>query len=119
LGPRRSAFAYAECFDEKPSVGYETLLYHCMTGNALLFQRDDMIEASWAAVQPVLDDWANLVARMRRPPMLPAAMARRRADELLARDGRRWRTMPPVPRSDPTSIGLPRSGFPIGSTSPR
>ena len=31
-------------------MSYETLLYHCMVGNTLLVQRDDMIEASWAAV---------------------------------------------------------------------
>jgi len=40
-------------------VGYETLLYDCMMGDAILFQRADAIEASWAAVQPVLDAWGR------------------------------------------------------------
>jgi len=88
LGPARSVFAYDECFDEKPSVGYETLLYHCMLGDASLFQRDDMIEASWAAVQPVLDDWKS--SKDPLPAYVPGSDGPSAADELLARDGRRW-----------------------------
>ena len=56
--------------------------------------------------------WGFGRSRMLRP--LKPFDASPRAFALLPR-----RTMPPVPRSDPTSIGLPRSGFPIGSTSPR
>jgi len=87
LGPARSTFAYAECFDEKPTVGYETLLYDCMTGNASLFQRDDMIEASWAAVQPVLDDWG---AASDAPSTYAPGSDGPAAGDLPARDGRRW-----------------------------
>jgi glucose-6-phosphate 1-dehydrogenase len=88
LGPARSTFIYAECFDEKPTVGYETLLYDCMIGNASLFQRDDMIEASWAAVQPVLDDWE----KSKDAPQAYASGSDGPADAaaLLASDGRRW-----------------------------
>jgi glucose-6-phosphate 1-dehydrogenase len=88
LGPARSVFAYDECFDEKPTVGYETLLYDCMIGDALLFQRDDMIEASWAAVQPVLDDWGS--SKEAPPSYPPGGDGPAEADELLAHDGRRW-----------------------------
>jgi glucose-6-phosphate 1-dehydrogenase len=88
LGPAHSTFHYADCFDEKPTVGYETLLYDCMIGNASLFQRDDMIEASWTAVQPVLDDWGS----SKNAPQAYASGSEGPADavELLARDGRRW-----------------------------
>jgi glucose-6-phosphate 1-dehydrogenase len=88
LGPARSSFAYDECFDEKPTVGYETLLYHCMLGDASLFQRDDMIEASWAAVQPVLDAWHSSSETL--PVYAPGSDGPQAADELLARDGHRW-----------------------------
>ncbi len=43
----------------QPNVGYETLLYDCMTGDATLFQRADNIEASWRAVQPLLEAWGR------------------------------------------------------------
>ncbi len=88
LGRARSVFEYERCFDEKPTVGYETLLYHCMIGNTLLFQRDDMIEASWAAVQPVLDAWGTSKEAPQIYP--PGSEGPAAADELLAGDGRRW-----------------------------
>jgi len=88
LGPARSVFTYADDFDEKPTVGYETLLYHCMNGDASLFQRDDMIEASWAAVQPVLDDWS---ASPDAPPAYaPGSDGPAAAGDLTAADGRSW-----------------------------
>jgi len=42
-------FHYADYFDNRPSTGYERLLYDCMIGDATLFQRADMAEAGWAA----------------------------------------------------------------------
>ena len=35
-------------------TGYETLLYDAMIGDSSLFKRADMIEAGWAAIQPIL-----------------------------------------------------------------
>jgi glucose-6-phosphate 1-dehydrogenase len=96
LGPARSAFGYDAYFDEKPSVGYETLLYHCMIGNPLLFQRDDMIEASWAAVQPVVDDWSS--SKDAPAAYAPGSDGPSQADEMLARDGRRWLPLAEAPR---------------------
>jgi glucose-6-phosphate 1-dehydrogenase len=93
LGPASSAFRYDEYFEEKPTVGYETLLYQCMLGDAALFQRDDMIEASWAAVQPVLDDWAS--SKDAPQPYAPNSDGPAAADEMLARDGRRWLPLEP------------------------
>ncbi len=83
-------FRYADYFDAAPSTGYETLLYDCMIGDAILFQRADGIEAGWRVVQPFLDAWrqagggglATYKAGSEGPP---------EADHLLVRDGRRWR----------------------------
>jgi glucose-6-phosphate 1-dehydrogenase len=90
LGTVSMDFAYKSYFKMAPNTGYETLLYDCMIGDATLFQRADNIESGWQAVQPVLDAWAQ------NPPKDfpnygagssgPAA-----ADELLAREGRKWR----------------------------
>jgi glucose-6-phosphate 1-dehydrogenase len=88
LGPARSVFEYEAYFDEKPSVGYETLLYHCMNGNPLLFQRDDMIDASWAAIEGVLDEWG--ASKEPPPAYAPGTDGPAAADDLLARDGHRW-----------------------------
>ena len=85
-------FDYGDYFKTSPSTGYETLLYDAMIGDATLFQRADVIEAGWRIVQPALDRWsqdpgADLVfydAGSEGPP---------EADKLLARDGRRWRSL--------------------------
>ena len=45
LGTVDMRFAYKDYFGERPSTGYERLLYDCMTGDATLFQRSDMVEA--------------------------------------------------------------------------
>ncbi len=83
-------FAYEDYFKTAPNTGYETLIYDCMIGDATLFQRADNIEAGWAAVQPILDLWAD-----NRPSFFPNYTAGSNgpaaADELLARDGRAWR----------------------------
>ncbi|MGI4796699.1 MAG: glucose-6-phosphate dehydrogenase, partial [Janthinobacterium lividum] len=59
LGRVVSSMRYKDHFDERPNVGYETLLYDCMLGDGTLFQRADAIEASWAALEPVLESWAK------------------------------------------------------------
>jgi glucose-6-phosphate 1-dehydrogenase len=83
-------FNYRDYFDTGPNSGYETLIYDCMTGDAILFQRADGIEAGWRAVQPFLDAWhdagASGLASYKAGSEGPAE-----ADALLARDGRRWR----------------------------
>jgi glucose-6-phosphate 1-dehydrogenase len=88
LGDANASFDYKKFFEEPPAVGYETLLYHIMTGNTLLFQREDMVDASWAAVQPVLDAWGNSPDAL--PEYAPGSAGPATADELLARDGRSW-----------------------------
>jgi glucose-6-phosphate 1-dehydrogenase len=85
-------FKYEDYFDAAPSTGYETLIYDCMVGDAILFQRADGIEAGWRAVQPFLDAWrdrgANGLAIYKAGTEGPSE-----AESLLARDGRRWRSI--------------------------
>jgi len=83
-------FKYEDYFDATPSTGYETLIYDCMIGDAILFQRADGIEAGWRVVQPFLDAWANAGARQ-LATYQAGSEGPPEADELLARDGRRWR----------------------------
>jgi glucose-6-phosphate 1-dehydrogenase len=90
LAPVRTNFAYKDWFPSLPNVGYETLIYDCMIGDASLFQRADMVEAGWRIVQPVLDAWAA-----EKPGDFPNYAAGSdgptAADKLLENDGRAWR----------------------------
>ena len=90
LGGVSMTFRYDDYFELAPSTGYETLIYDCMIGDAILYPRADGIEAGWRVVQPFLDAFHDAqdeaLARYRAGSEGP-----KEADELLARDGRRWR----------------------------
>ena len=83
-------FKYEDYFKVAPSTGYETLIYDCMTGDNILFQRADAIEAGWRAVQPFLDAWRQ--AGIDGLALYEAGSDGPKAShELIERDGRRWR----------------------------
>ena len=48
LGDVNMHFDYDDYFGERPTTGYERLLYDAMLGDATLFQRADMVEAGWS-----------------------------------------------------------------------
>jgi glucose-6-phosphate 1-dehydrogenase len=85
-------FRYKDYFKAEPATGYETLIYDCMIGDNILFQRADGVEAGWQAVQPFLDAWKQAGAKglefykagSEGPPG---------TEELLKRDGRSWRKL--------------------------
>jgi glucose-6-phosphate 1-dehydrogenase len=85
-------FRYRDYFNAEPNTGYETLIYDCMLGDNMLFQRADSVEAGWQAVQPFLDAWRSAgdrgLATYTAGTEGPAE-----ANELLARDGRHWRKL--------------------------
>ena len=90
LGSVRMDFKYRDYFHTEPSTGYETLVYDCMIGDAMLFQRADSVEAGWSVVQPVLDLWQS----DKNVPLefYPAGTAGPdAAEQLLWRSGRKWR----------------------------
>jgi glucose-6-phosphate 1-dehydrogenase len=92
IGGVGMTFKYEDYFDAAPSTGYETLIYDCMIGDAILFPRADGIEAGWRVVQPFIDAWrdagAQGIATYRAGSEGPAE-----AEQLLAQDGRRWRSI--------------------------
>ena len=83
------SFDYADYFGSAPSTGYERLLYDCMTGDATLFQRSDMVEAGWMIVEPILDVWRALPARD-FPNYAAGSWGPRDAAELMVRSSRQW-----------------------------
>jgi glucose-6-phosphate 1-dehydrogenase len=90
LGSVDMNFNYADYFGASPSTGYETLLHDCMIGDATLFQRDDMVEAGWSIVTPLIDVWKALPAR-NFPNYPSGTWGPAESDQLLERDGRTWR----------------------------
>jgi glucose-6-phosphate 1-dehydrogenase len=90
LGLVNMDFDYARDFGKSHSTGYERLLYDCMMGDATLFQRADMVEAGWAAIEPVIDVWKALPARG-FPNYAAGSWGPKEADDLMQRDGRAWR----------------------------
>jgi glucose-6-phosphate 1-dehydrogenase len=90
LGSVDMQFSYSDHFGEAPNTGYETLLYDCMTGDATLFHRADIVDAGWQIVDPVLEAWA--AAPRDGLAFYPAGTwGPAEAAALLAREGRSWR----------------------------
>ena len=92
LAPIMLRFHYEDAFQMVPNVGYETLIYDCLIGDSTLFQRADMIEASWAAVDPAIQ-------HAKQADDVPEGYAAGSAgpdgaDKLLARGNHKWKTLP-------------------------
>ena len=83
------AFSYSRFGSIPPATGYERLLHDAMIGDTALFHRADLVEASWRIATPILDVWATLPARD-FPNYEAGTWGPAAANDLLARDGRRW-----------------------------
>jgi glucose-6-phosphate 1-dehydrogenase len=84
-------FNYHDYFGQSSSTGYETLIYDCMIGDATLFQRADNSELGWQVVDPMLKLWQ--AEKPDFPNYVAGSNGPAAADELLARDGRAWRSI--------------------------
>jgi glucose-6-phosphate 1-dehydrogenase len=83
-------FRYGATFGSNTPEAYERLLLDAMRGEATLFTRRDEVEEQWAYMDTVLRGWT--ADDMPPPPIYPAgSWGPDQADDLLARDGRRWR----------------------------
>jgi glucose-6-phosphate 1-dehydrogenase len=92
LAPVMMNFRYGAAFGGEVPEAYETLLLDAMLGDATLFSRHDFVEASWALITPVHEAWT--AERADAIPQYEAGeWSSREADALIARDGRRWRTL--------------------------
>jgi glucose-6-phosphate 1-dehydrogenase len=83
-------FLYGGAFRTGLPEAYERLILDCMLGDATLFTRSDEIEEQWGLVDAIVAAW-----RRDRPifPNYPAgSWGPKDGDDLLARDGRAWRT---------------------------
>ena len=83
-------FNYKDYFQAEPATGYETLIYDCMIGDNILFQRADSVEAGWKAVQPFIDAWKKAGGDGLQT-YTAGSEGPEAAAELLTRDDRSWR----------------------------
>lgn len=90
LRPVSMDFNYGSSFGVRSPSAYETLLVDAMVGDATLYTRQDMVDASWVAVQPILDWRENHPADF--PNYAAGTWGPQAADEMLARNGHVWRT---------------------------
>ena len=85
-------FCYKREFRMESPAAYEMLLLDVMRGDATLFIRADEAEAQWRLVTPIIEAWAQ-----QQPTNFPNYAAGSdgptAADELLARNGHRWRRL--------------------------
>ena len=88
LAPVALHFLYKDAFAMAPNVGYETLIYDCLIGDSTLFQRADMIEASWAAIDPAIKLSGAQPEFYEAGTNGPAG-----ADKLLEKDGHSWNAL--------------------------
>ncbi|MFD3482604.1 glucose-6-phosphate dehydrogenase [Streptomyces sp. NPDC058665] len=81
-------FAYGESFTEESPEAYERLILDVLLGDANLFPRTEEVEESWRILDPIEEYWET----HGRPARYPSGRwGPSEAEEMLARDGRKWR----------------------------
>ncbi len=89
LRPVSMDFNYGSSFGERSPSAYETLLLDALTGDATLYTRQDMVEASWAVVEPIRNQWRS--EKHDFPNYAAGTWGPVASDEMLARRGHTWR----------------------------
>ena len=89
LRPVSMDFNYGSSFGTRTPTAYETLLVDAISGDATLYTRQDMVEASWKVVQPVMDNWSQ--REFDFPNYASGTWGPQESDEMLARNGHVWR----------------------------
>jgi glucose-6-phosphate 1-dehydrogenase len=83
-------FHYSEAFGQTAiPESYERLLLDALQGDASLFTRADEVETAWSLIDPILQTWET----HNTPPLTAykkGSWGPSEAQDLLARDGRRW-----------------------------
>lgn len=89
LRPVSMDFKYGASFGGRTPSAYETLLVDAMVGDATLYTRQDMVEASWRVVEPILENWQS--QKFHFPNYDPGTWGPEAANSMLAETGHQWR----------------------------
>ena len=86
-------FHYADSFGKTAiPEAYERLLLDVLTGDASLFTRADEVETAWGIIDPILQIWEDPSSKQPLAFYEPGSWGPVEADELLARENRKWST---------------------------
>jgi glucose-6-phosphate 1-dehydrogenase len=92
IQPVKMNFRYGQYFGMAPPEAYERLILDCILGDNTLFAREDEVFNSWKLLTPVLEHWAqNPISNFPNYPS--GSWGPKEADDLLAKDGRKWRLL--------------------------
>lgn len=90
IQPVKMDFRYGAFFGLTPPDAYERLVCDCIAGDSTLFARQDEVFHSWQFFTPLLEYWGN-----HKPKDFPnypcGSWGPKAAEEMMARDGRKWR----------------------------
>ena len=81
-------FGYGHAFTESSPEAYERLLLDVLLGDPPLFPHQPEVELSWQILDPIIEHWQ---ATGRPEPYRAGTWGPPSADDMLARDGRKWR----------------------------
>ncbi len=90
IQPVKMDFRYGSFFGMTPPDAYERLICDCMIGDSTLFARDDEVFHSWEIFSPLLD-YYDSTPPQDFPNYQAGTWGPKAAEELMARDGRKWR----------------------------
>ena len=93
IQPVKMDFQYQTAFGKGSPEAYERLLLDAIAGDATLFARKDEVEEAWKFVDYIEDAWHKA---SQPPPMAEypsGSWGPVEADDLLVRDGRKWRRL--------------------------
>ncbi len=92
IQPVKMDFRYGSYFGGSTPEAYERLICDCMVGDSTLFAREDEVLHSWRLFTPLLERWAE-EAPEEFPNYAAGTYGPKEADELLAREGHKWRML--------------------------
>ena len=90
IRPVNMEFRYGTAFLSQSPEAYERLILDAMRGEALLFTRDDEVDALWSIIDPILAAWK---AEGGPIPQYPAGSQGPEEAEALLEPGQRWRKL--------------------------
>jgi glucose-6-phosphate 1-dehydrogenase len=86
-------FSYGTSFGMATADAYNRLLLDCMLGDQTLFTRADEVEEAWRIITPALAAWEAPTDPSSIPQYEAGTWEPTEAEQLINRDGRRWRRL--------------------------
>lgn len=88
LSPTNMHFNYNEQFGTQGTDAYEKVLTDIVTGDQMLFNRSDELEASWAFIEKIIKGWG--ASKMAVLPYESGSDGPDAAKKLIEQDGKKW-----------------------------